>query len=699
MGVNTVQVPSKHTSRSKWLIITWLLCLPMLALWGYRDILTEVMASSLWSKTSTVRATTGAAQASVEDEMVLAVEYIDIDVEEYQRLGLTPQRPVKLLGNHRSKVLHGRFLHLTDMHPDEFYKVGANIEDNSCHRGKPGKGSAGASKYGDAMLGCDSPMILMNQTLEWVKTHLRDKIDFVVWTGDNIRHDNDRKIPRTEMEIFDMNTRVANLFHDIFHGDALDPRHYDVPVVPSLGNNDVYPHNLFAPGPTLQTRELWNIWQNFISEEQLHIFQRGSYYFTEVVPNKLAVLSINTLYLFKSNPLVDNCDNRKDPGFKLFQWLGVTLDELRERNMKVWLSGHVPPIPKNYDITCYRKFVMWLHEYRDIIVGGVYGHMNIDHFIPVDAKKAYKSYQDSLIRQGFEIDGQFAHILDEALEDDEAEFDIDLEHQYLNMGFNVSEHDLNVAIAAKEAHAMGGVPSNKEAYMDSVRETFYVDVKGLKKSGQHSDRYAITNVAASVIPTFNPGFRVWEYNITGIEESLSLKAKPWTQFFAELDAMISLDDQNDDDDYDDLEDDFVEIEKRKNKKKKNKGPDISLPKPMPEGATLGPGYTPQTFSPLRFVQYYLDLKSVNEETKPFDYEVEYTSDGHPYKLESLLVDDYVSLARKLGKPIKKPKTKSSETASNEYDSDNLDELQNKKSLDELWKTYVKHAFVSSGYHD
>lgn len=627
-----------------------------------------------------------------------SVQYLDIDENEYRRLGLTPNKPVQIvpLGNkHRPKTLHGRFLHITDIHPDEFYTEGASI-DIACHRGKPEKGQPGASKYGDAVLGCDSPMILMNETMQWIAQNLKDKIDFVIWTGDNIRHDNDRKIPRTEMAILDMNQRVANIFHDLFHGgDEMDPRHYDVPVIPSLGNNDVYPHNLFAPGPTLQTREMWQIWQEFVPQEQMHIFERGVYFFNEVIPNKLAVLSINTLYLYKANPLVDSCDRKKDPGYQLLKWLGITLQELRDRNMKVWLSGHVPPIPKNYDISCFRKFAIWTHEYRDIIIGGVYGHMNVDHFIPVDAQKAYRSLQSSLISQGYKIDENFAQIFD-------ADDDLDLETQYLNMGFNVSEHDLNVAIASKEARAMGGPPTNKEMYIETVRETFYADIKSAKKSGVNYDRYSITNIAASVIPTFNPGMRIWEYNITGIEESFAFQPKPWTDFFKDLDSKIFTPSDVDDDDLnDDFDELFREAKKKKGGKKKKNKKDPSLPKPMPSGSPLGPGYTPQLFSPTRFVQYYLDLAAVNDGSKKFEYEVEYTSDGDPYNMESLLVEDFVKLGRKLGEPVRVGKKDFENEEEDDYESDVEVKGGKKRSkkLNKLWETYKKHAFVSSGYTD
>jgi endopolyphosphatase len=79
--------------------------------------------------------------------------------------------------------------------------------------------------------------------------------------------------------------------------------------VPSYGNNDVWPylpkldrligrHNIFAPGPNYQTRSYASLWADMIPEYELHTFERGGYFAVEVVPNKLAILSLNTLYWF-----------------------------------------------------------------------------------------------------------------------------------------------------------------------------------------------------------------------------------------------------------------------------------------------------------------------------------------------------------------------------------------------------------------
>ncbi|GMC38218.1 unnamed protein product [Saccharomyces cerevisiae] len=606
---------------------------------------------------------------------------------EFTRLGLTPREPViiKDVKTGKERKLHGRFLHITDIHPDPYYVEGSSI-DAVCHTGKPSKKKDVAPKFGKAMSGCDSPVILMEETLRWIKENLRDKIDFVIWTGDNIRHDNDRKHPRTEAQIFDMNNIVADKMTELFSaGNEEDPRDFDVSVIPSLGNNDVFPHNMFALGPTLQTREYYRIWKNFVPQQQQRTFDRSASFLTEVIPGKLAVLSINTLYLFKANPLVDNCNSKKEPGYQLLLWFGYVLEELRSRGMKVWLSGHVPPIAKNFDQSCYDKFTLWTHEYRDIIIGGLYGHMNIDHFIPTDGKKARKSLLKAMEQSTRVQQGE-----DSNEEDEETELNRILDH----------------AMAAKEVFSMGAKPSNKEAYMNTVRDTYYrkvwnklerVDEKNVeneKKKKEKKDkkkkkpitrkelieRYSIVNIGGSVIPTFNPSFRIWEYNITDIVNDSNFAVseyKPWDEFFESLNKIMEdslLEDE--------MDSSNIEVginrekmgEKKNKKKKKN---DKTMPIEMPDKYELGPAYVPQLFTPTRFVQFYADLEKINQklhnsfvESKDiFRYEVEYTSDEKPYSMDSLTVGSYLDLAGRL--------------------------YENKPA----WEKYVEWSFASSGYKD
>lgn len=404
--------------------------------------------------------------------------------QEYLKLGLTPHPSLQIDSSSFRKTLHGRFLHITDLHPDFFYKQNTSIENSACHSGE-----GTASKYGDAMMGCDSPYALVEETITWVQQNLKDKIDFIIWTGDNVRHDNDRAIPRTELQIFDVNQNISDLMFEKFKDhNTPDPRGFEVPLIPSIGNNDVYPHNMFALGPTLQTRLLYRTWSSFIPQEQVHVFEKSASFLTEVIPNKLAVLSINTLYLFKSNPLVDNCDKKKQPGYTLFLWLGYTLKELRKRGMKVWLSGHVPPVPKNMDLTCYRKYTLWLYEYRDIIIGNVFGHMNLDHFVPLDAQLAYESLKEDDSMPGYRdllqnFEWQFEKEDEEEETDEYAEGDSDnypdsLESSQRSLkDLYFDEHHNAAAMLSSELHALGAAPgSNKMEYMESISDIFYKDL-------------------------------------------------------------------------------------------------------------------------------------------------------------------------------------------------------------------------------
>ncbi|CUM64181.1 uncharacterized protein PRCAT00001775001 [Priceomyces carsonii] len=603
--------------------------------------------------------------AQLEDNLhyeTLQVELIELNEEKKNaliELGLTPRDPLKIfMSNGKEKTLHGRFLHITDIHPDPFYKKGTS-HDKLCHLGK---GDAG--KYGDAILGCDSPMSLMNATIEWIKENLQDKIDFIIWTGDNVRHDNDRKYPRTEESIFQMNELLSDIMFETFKNhDPANPKNMKIDLIPSLGNNDVYPHNMFAPGPTLQTREMFRIWKDYIPPSQLHVFNRGAYFFQEVIPDQLAILSINTLYLYQSNPLADNCDKKKQPGYKLFEWLGYVLKEMRVRKMKVWLTGHVPPNEKNYDVSCLRKYIAWTHEYRDVIVGGLYGHMNLDHFIPLDSVAAYKSIRRDL---GPEV------ALDDLFENEEM------------MSIMDDTEPLKGTEFGSEISIKAGIPYNKVRYMDGLREDLYAAVKGRKKSGKMSERYSIAHVSASVVPTFNPGLRVWEYNTTDLDSLLNKEHRlsdSWESFFVGLEKLMETFDKYD------IEEENIQGKKKLNAKKKKK--DKALPPKMPSNLPLGPAYSPQTFTPLRYVQYYADLESINNNKKKFKYELEYSTDKE-YGLKDLTTDLWIQLARKLGKPVKNKK-KSKSQIGTETGNMNVDKLE------KMWKAFLKHAFTSSGY--
>lgn len=63
-----------------------------------------------------------------------------------------------------------------------------------------------------------------------------------------LSHDTDRNLPRSPKEIFDLNRQMAKAMVDTF-GKKL-------PIIPTMGNNDIWPHNIALPGPNRVTQEL-----------------------------------------------------------------------------------------------------------------------------------------------------------------------------------------------------------------------------------------------------------------------------------------------------------------------------------------------------------------------------------------------------------------------------------------------------------
>ncbi|KZT60553.1 hypothetical protein CALCODRAFT_492344 [Calocera cornea HHB12733] len=144
------------------------------------------------------------------------------------------------------------------------------------------------------------------------------------------------------------------------------------------------------------------------------------------------------------------------------EWLERELERFRSDGWRVYITGHVPPSNRNYYAGCYRKYGELALRFQDIILGHLYGHMNMDHYfwISLDEVIAASKPKSSKFRAA-DIGIRGAH---------------DFDHQDLLKDFS-------------------GLP--KPSKVD------YAD-------------YAVVNVPASVVPTYFPGIRVYTYNDSGI---------------------------------------------------------------------------------------------------------------------------------------------------------------------------------------
>ncbi|KAI0175641.1 Endopolyphosphatase [Hypoxylon sp. FL1284] len=523
-----------------------------------------------------------------------------------------------------------------------------------------------------------------------------------------------------------MNQRIAESFLKTFSDD----KGLAVPVVPTFGNNDIYPHNILLPGPNKILKTYTDVWSNFIPEEQRHSFEFGGWFYVEVIPGRLAVFSLNTLYFFDRNAGVDDCAHPSEPGYKQFEWLRIQLQFLRDRGMKAILMGHVPPArtpgKQLWDETCWQKYTLWLQQYRDVIVGSLYGHMNIDHFLLQDTKDIDYSLMEA---QSSGRPNVRVSMEEELSAESSKDYLMELREDWAKLP-DVREHDNDVEEFGKKKHKKKGGKN--------------------KIGGPNAERYQLTLISPSIVPNYFPSLRVFEYNITGLEDTttwadsirVSEKKSPLEQDTRELELR---------------REPTMDLEKKKKNKgkgKKGKGgksPDFQVPDPPAKGALPGPAYLPQPLTLRGFTQYYANLTHINnmaadnldgddtselgrdigkppkhDKPKPreFEFQVEYTTfDDKIYKLKDLTVKSVLRLAHRIGQTSDAQSEEGlvedwDDNEHDEYDDSDNDEDQEEldsefetdkkkkkgkgkkkhkghKKNTKVWLHFLRHAFVST----
>ena len=525
----------------------------------------------------------------------------------------------------------------------------------ACHKGH---GSAGY--WGAETTDCDTPLSLVNATLDWIAANVRDDIDFVIWTGDSARHDSDEDIPRHADEVVLMNRWMADRMAETFAKPGAAAGQLVIPVVPSMGNNDFLPHNIFYPGPNKWLATYLDIWRYFVPVEQHHSFTYGGWFSVDVVPDKLAVLSLNTMYFFGRNAGVDGCADADQPGYQHLEWLRIHLALLRERGMKAILIGHVPPARTEnkqlWDESCWQKYTLWMRQYRDVVTASLYGHMNIDHFIVADANDI-----------GDDLGGR--HNVRKEVDfglDSDADDKID----------KVDSLPSDFSVASKGTYLAELRDGwSKLPHKISTKDIASTESKRHPHGGKWGERYSLAIVGPSVVPNYLPTLRIYEYNTTGMED-----VPTWHDDPDKFDAK-SLSAQQFSDDLDVVQDTTEESSsmdlKRRDvhvnvKKKKHQGgkkshrphdPKLIIPSPPSETAEPGPAYSPQPLTLAGYTQWFANLTRLNNmpangvqrqdkppKHLPFEYEVEYeTFEDKWYRMPDLTVKSYVRLAARIAR--------------------------------------------------
>lgn len=567
---------------------------------------------------------------------------------------------------------------------------------------------------------------MVNETFRWIDANLKDQIDFVVWTGDSARHDTDGLTPRTKEEVVHLNEILVDQFVRVF-GQKLEDgttskEDLTIPIVPNFGNNDILPHNIFTGGPNEWTTEFAKVWRSFIPEEQRHTFVQGGWFYTEVIPDRLAVFSLNTMYFYDSNTAVDGCADPSEPGYAHMEWLRVQLQLLRQRGLKAIFIGHVPPArsgdKRNWDETCWQKYTLWLLQYRDVVVGSLFGHMNIDHFILQD------SHDIEIATMEPDADPRLAT---------RENFTTQSRSSYL-----VSLRDGWSRMPSPSSISVEGW----DAFDETEKRKMQMSKFWEKIGGRWAERYSVSLVSPSLIPNYFPSLRVIEYNVTGLDNIAT---------WAEAMAVVSSSGTPDSGprEHSSAADSHPLIEPEITDQ--GKSPKLKVPKPPSSTTSPGPAYSNQPLTWLSYTQYFANLTRLNEGVSPssassgkthakenhdpgmmkeelkraavpFEFEIEYsTKHDDIYGMEDLTVWNFFQLAGRIAEKYPDLEDVSSERPDTCLDTleDDVDATKKKKHKkhkkkkkkkkhrknkkgqpqlkNEAWYTFLIRAFV--GYYD
>ncbi|KAG1877519.1 Metallo-dependent phosphatase-like protein [Suillus subluteus] len=499
------------------------------------------------------------------------------------------------------RKLHGRFLHITDIHPDPFYEPGAS-QASACHRPNLKKDKRPAGYYGAPYSSCDSPFSLTNFTLDFLDEHWTSEIDFVIWTGDNARHDNDHDIPRPLDEIFDLNRAVAKKMEHVFLRKG-------IPVVPSLGNNDIWPHNSLSAGPNKIFEEFSSIWSAFIPPTSSASFHQGGYFSTEIIPDAVAAISINTLYFYKKNHAVRGCRyaDPKDPGNIHLDWLEEQLKGFRSRQMQVWITGHVPPSETKYFPECYYRFVELNLRFQDTILGNLYG-------VRLDVHSMWPKL--ILVFQHLNVD-HFSFL-------------------------KADEIDMSIKTS-----------SSSTLFRTLI--TYFSEIPEPLEDTQY-DNYAVVNVNSAIVPNpYIPSFRIFTYNTTGLSGFVKdISSDPYLETMKATQRKRALN-------YEQVR----AFKKPKCERKKSRNTwRCHFDKPWHSNSE-SPSRRNSLWSPLGFAQFYMPRLAEFDQTHDPEFELEYMtfplSTLHPDEEAQNTTDhQYVIPLRLLPEELRQPDAVESE---------------------------------------
>eukprot|EP01111_Echinosteliopsis_oligospora_P000100 TRINITY_DN1009_c1_g1_i1.p1 TRINITY_DN1009_c1_g1~~TRINITY_DN1009_c1_g1_i1.p1 ORF type:complete len:437 (-),score=74.16 TRINITY_DN1009_c1_g1_i1:74-1384(-) len=204
--------------------------------------------------------------------------------------------------------------------------------------------------------GCDSSASLISSTLNAMQS-VNPSPDFIIYTGDS----------------------AAQYSAVLYVAQAIKEAFPKTMIIPSLGNNDVFPDYEVVCGD-VRLKGLYDIYSDWIPPDQVDNFLEMGAYNTSFDGGRLKIIALNTLLYSVRGIATGN-----DPCGQ-FSWLKNQLNDAIQTNSRVYITGHVLPGVDAYsyralwDTEYNSAFLSILSEYDSVIDGIFFGHIHRDEF-------------------------------------------------------------------------------------------------------------------------------------------------------------------------------------------------------------------------------------------------------------------------------------------------------------------------------
>merc|ERR1712180_257173 len=271
-----------------------------------------------------------------------------------------------------------KILHLTDVHLDLSYMVGAEAKD--CGLPMCCGSTAGGAQTPETAAGhwgdyqCDIPVWTAEHMMKHIKKEHGDEIDYIMVTGDYPAHD-------VWLQSRDGNLQSARTFLSLVKETFPDTQ-----VFPSIGNHEPFPCNSF-PGTTSGVNgtefdpdsflaEMSEFFTGWLPEEQLESFQHQAGYSILFRPG-FRIISVPSPLCLNYNffSLMDF----SDPG-NILSWLVDQLLTAEEAGEMVHILSHVPAGNHECLGGWGREYAKIISRFENTVRAQFHGHTHNDHF-------------------------------------------------------------------------------------------------------------------------------------------------------------------------------------------------------------------------------------------------------------------------------------------------------------------------------